>query len=251
MSESTTLEVHSVAEIDNFTVTEGAIGDWKDTFWPSSMIVPEIHRRLLSGIDSYGKKGIIQRSPGEFRKEDIKIIREPENFYVRGTDVDPVVRQYFSALDRILQQLPEKPDEMIEGIVKNAAWAYYVFERIHPFLDGNGRTGRIILNRVLMGAGFERLIFLDTWFDQERDNHLNAMNLVDRIGILAPLELYLLYSLRSQVQNKSRLLEIDQLITQKEQEIMQSKGERSLAGIWSVFTDIGIATPQEVILQAS
>lgn len=247
MPDGVFIEQHTRVEIDNFRASEAVLDNWLKVAWPSSTVVPEIHKSLLAGIESYRSKGIIERHPGEFRKEDIHVAREPENFYVRGTDVVPVTGQYFLMLDHILQGLPIEPDGEIGAIVKSAAWAYYAFERIHPFLDGNGRTGRIILNRILVGAGFKKLIFLDTWFEQERDLHLAAMNLSDRLGILAPLKLYLLHSLRSQDGNIHRVGEIDKLIKQKEGEIEMATMSPDLSRIWSVFTQIDIATPQEVI----
>lgn len=247
MSEATLVEVHSVSEIDNFRQTESVLDGWLTTPWPSSTVLPEIHKRLLYGVDDYRGKGIVEREPGEIRKEDLTVSGEPENFYVRGTDVSPVLGEYLRDLDSVLQQLPETPDDHIGDIVKGAAWAYYTFGRIHPFLDGNGRTGRIVLNRVLMGAGFERLIFLDTWFSQERELHLTALNLVDKLGILAPLELYLLHSLRSQDQNQHRLVEIDDQIAQKEKEVIEAKGSHDFSQIWPVFDRLDLAAPRNDI----
>lgn len=240
------LEIHTGAEIDNFRNTELVLKNWLDTAWPSSIVIPEIHKRLLMGIDSYRSKGILERDPGQFRKEDIRVAREPENFYVRGTDVEPTMRQYFQTLDQILEQLPVRPDGHIEQIVRSAAWAYYAFERIHPFLDGNGRTGRIILNRILTGSGFKKIIFLDTWFDQEREIHLAAMNLSDRLGSIIPLELYLLHSLKRQIGNEYRIEEFDKLIKQKEQELESAAMNSDLGQIWLIFTNIDIASPREV-----
>ena len=38
--------------------------------------------------------------------------------------------------------------------VEYAAWTYAEFVRIHPFIDGNGRTSRLLMNYQLMSAGF-------------------------------------------------------------------------------------------------
>lgn len=54
--------------------------------------------------------------------------------------------------------------------------AHAAFERIHPFLDGNGRTGRLALNLVLVRLGFPPAII----FKRDRDRYLHALNQADQ-----------------------------------------------------------------------
>jgi Fic family protein len=50
------------------------------------------------------------------------------------------------------------------------------FERIHPFIDSNGRTGRLALNLVLVRLGFPPAIILQ----RQRDVYLDALGRADR-----------------------------------------------------------------------
>lgn len=48
----------------------------------------------------------------------------------------------------------EMPDIMQDNIIEKAIYSYAMFMKIHPFVDGNSRTGKLIMNYVLMKDGF-------------------------------------------------------------------------------------------------
>jgi fido (protein-threonine AMPylation protein) len=62
------------------------------------------------------------------------------------------------------------------------AHVHNMFERIHPFLDGNGRTGRLLLNLILVRLGYPPAII----FKNERTKYLSAMRKAD-VGDLGPM----------------------------------------------------------------
>jgi len=62
------------------------------------------------------------------------------------------------------------------------AHVHNMFERIHPFLDGNGRTGRLLLNLILVRLGYPPAII----FKNERTKYLSAMRKADA-GDLGPM----------------------------------------------------------------
>jgi len=53
------------------------------------------------------------------------------------------------------------------------------FERVHPFIDGNGRTGRLVMNLVLVRLGYSPVII----FKRQRSAYLTAMQRADGGGI--------------------------------------------------------------------
>jgi hypothetical protein len=60
-------------------------------------------------------------------------------------------------------------------LVEELARLHNEFERIHPFLDGNGRAGRLVLNLVLVRLGYPPVII----FKRQRDAYLTAMQRAD------------------------------------------------------------------------
>ena len=72
------------------------------------------------------------------------------------------------------------------------------FERIHPFIDGNGRTGRLVLNLILVRLGFPPAII----FKSSRNRYLKALDKADK-GDLGPLAELLA---RSVIDNLNRLI---------------------------------------------
>lgn len=242
--ESVTNEVahHTPDEISNFYATQDTFQQWvKSTDWPSLHVLRDLHRNLLLGISEYQSKGAVPRQPGEFRKEDLSPPNESDNFYVRGTDVDPTIRSYAKDLDVILTKLPEAPNGNISTVIHDAAWAYYTFIRIHPFLDGNGRTGRFILNRVLVGSGLSSLRFVESDPIKERDRHLDAMEAVDRTMNLTHLELYLLDKIYKQTADDTLRSEISRVYTEKLNTIQPNNGgNHQLEDIWAGFNDLDI-----------
>jgi Fic family protein len=53
-----------------------------------------------------------------------------------------------------MEQLMKKYHESDEHVIPRLARFHIEFESIHPFIDGNGRTGRLLVNLELMKAGF-------------------------------------------------------------------------------------------------
>lgn len=217
--------------------------------WPSSQAISILHSTLFEGIPQYARKGMVPLSPGCYRKDDIRVTGEPENFYVHGLDVSPVMYDYCKRLDEMLRDLPSNPSCHVGEIISQAAWAYYTFIRIHPFLDGNGRIGRMIMQRVLKGRGFRNVIFsqqpssMNRKNEENRDRHLDVMNQVDRTGNLAYLELYIAELLLPRYMsndNEGINGELKNLIFLKKHEIRSQRQKRNLAQIWSIFGGLDI-----------
>jgi Fic family protein len=92
--------------------------------------------------------GIICGTDGAYRAEDVYIGSATDAVYFppRFTDVPERMRDYIEKINSLRFY-------GFAEAVKGIAESHILFERIHPFADGNGRTGRIIMNQMLMNSG--------------------------------------------------------------------------------------------------
>ena len=120
---------HDILEVRNAIDTYRRIG----TFNPFSLAsFLDAHRGLMQGLVA---------DPGQLRKGPIGIVRSDDRFREAPDwrHVEPMMQTLFRHL--------EKRDD---HLVIKSCWFHYQLEYIHPFLDGNGRMGRLWQTRILM-----------------------------------------------------------------------------------------------------
>lgn len=138
-----------------------------------SRLIGEIHARLLRSGRGAGK------SPGEFRRDQnwIGDSRPAVARYVPPpwTEVGPLM----SNLERFLHDDPEPTPILVK-----AALAHAQFETIHPFLDGNGRVGRLLITLLLISEQVVRrpLLYLSLYLKQNRDDYYDHLQRVRSEG---------------------------------------------------------------------
>ena len=133
-----------------------------------------LHQMLLSGIDD--------KIAGRFRKQ---------NEYVRvGTHIAPGPEQVERALEQALVEYASDHETFFSDKI---AKFHLEFERVHPFIDGNGRIGRVLINYQLLRLGFSPVIIRNkeksdyyTAFRAYQDNKNTEM--MERIIALAVIE---------------------------------------------------------------
>lgn len=114
--------------------------------------------------------------PGAFRRHDIRPFpsgMQPPTHVL----VEPLLRDWLDQVDRV----PDGEGHLMEGL----AALHCRFEQIHPLLDGNGRTGRLLLNLLLARLSYPPAIVQK----RERSRYLDALRSADsgRLGPLAEL----------------------------------------------------------------
>lgn len=136
----------------------------------SNRLLREMHQILLSG----GRGG--QKQPGEFRRSQNWIGgTRPGN----ASFVPPPPHR----LDECLSNLERYLHEPGNAIVK-AAVAHVQFETIHPFLDGNGRVGRLLITLMLCSEGVlsKPLLYPSLYFKENRPAYYAELNAVRQSG---------------------------------------------------------------------
>jgi Fic family protein len=113
-----------------------------------------------------------RETPGSFREHDIRPF--PGGMTpLPWPDVPAAIRTWLDSLKRTASA-----DRPIEAL----AQSHFEFERIHPFLDGNGRAGRLLLNLLLVRLGYAPAII----YKRDRTKYLNALGAADK-GDIGPL----------------------------------------------------------------
>ncbi|MDE2670859.1 MAG: Fic family protein [Chloroflexota bacterium] len=131
-------------------------------------LVRSLHRQLMTGA-----RGEALSNPGEFRAIQNHI--GSSNEIVEATYVPPPPLEMYGVLDQLIDYLNESKPRT--PFVVEAAWMHYQFEAAHPFLDGNGRVGRLLI--ALLLAARHRvshpLLYLSPYFERQRDEYYRLL----------------------------------------------------------------------------
>ena len=140
----------------------------------SLRLIREIHQQLLTGVRGS------ERTPGEFRRSQ-NWIGPPGSTLNSATFVPPPVHEMNSALDNLEKFLHQT--ESFPALI-HCALVHAQFETIHPFLDGNGRVGRLLITfqlcqrRVLQRP----LLYLSHYFKTHRTEYYDRLMAVRHDG---------------------------------------------------------------------
>ena len=163
-----------VREVSNYVAAlQHGLERLQNGFPLSLRLIRDIHAILLS------KGRGSNRSPGEFRKTQNWIGgTRPGNAIFVPPPADKVV----SCLGDLENFLHDKPERM--PVLIKAALSHVQFETIHPFLDGNGRLGRLLITLLLCTEKVlhDPLLYLSLYFKTYRDRYYELLNQVRLSG---------------------------------------------------------------------
>lgn len=163
-----------VVEVSNYIAAlEYGMARLRADFPLCNRLLREMHVHLMArgrGSD---------KAPGEFRRSQNWIGgTRPGN--ARFVPPPPLeVEQCMTALEQFINQ----PDDVHPVLIK-AALAHVQFETIHPFLDGNGRLGRLLIALLLHQGGLlsQPLLYLSLYFKQHRPVYYELLDKVRTQG---------------------------------------------------------------------
>ena len=163
-----------VQEVSNYVAAMNhGLKRLKGGFPLSLRLIKEIHAILLSKGRGSGKM------PGEFRRSQNWVGgSRPGN----ATFVPPPPNAVLSCLGD-LEKFLHAPKESVPVLVK-AALAHVQFETIHPFLDGNGRLGRLLITLLVCEEGVltEPIFYLSLYFKTHRNEYYDRLGAVRAKG---------------------------------------------------------------------
>lgn len=140
----------------------------------SLRLLKEVHAVLLRGVRGGG------RAPGEFRRTQ-NWIGPPGSSLEEARYVPPPPGPMLEALDALERFWHS--DHGLPPLVE-IALVHYQFEAIHPFLDGNGRIGRLLITLMLLERGLlpEPALYLSAYFERHRTLYYDLLLGVSQRG---------------------------------------------------------------------
>jgi Fic family protein len=140
----------------------------------SLRLIREIHKVLMEGVRGE------HLTPGDFRHSQ-NWIGPPGSTIESATIVPPTVDEMHQSLDafeKFLHAHSELPKLVRVGLI------HYQFEAIHPFLDGNGRVGRLLVILLLIEWGLisQPLLYVSSFFETHRLEYYERLLAVSQRG---------------------------------------------------------------------
>jgi Fic family protein len=166
--------IQDVREVSHYvSALEHGLARLRGGFPLSLRLLREVHEILL------GRGRGSHATPGEFRRSQVWIGgTRPGN----AVFVPPPANEIADCLklfERFLHDLPEPTSPLVK-----AALAHVQFETIHPFLDGNGRVGRLLIALQLANDRLLRkpLLYVSLHFKEHRQTYYELLNRVRHTG---------------------------------------------------------------------
>ncbi len=170
----TAVSKEDVEEVSNYVAAmQHGLRRLQDGFPLSLRLIREIHRILLKGGRGANK------TPGEFRRSQNWIGgSRPGN----ASFVPPPPLEMRECLDRFERFLHENGHGL--PLLVEAGLVHVQFESIHPFLDGNGRLGRLLITLLLCAKGALKhpLLYLSLYFKKNRSQYYDCLQRVRTEG---------------------------------------------------------------------
>jgi Fic family protein len=172
--------VSDVQEVSNYVAAlEHGLDRLAGGFPVSLRLIREMHEHLLA------KGRGADKTPGEFRTSQNWIGGTRPGNAVFVPPPPGKVMECLGALELFLHDQPEPTPPLLK-----AALAHLQFETIHPFLDGNGRLGRLLITLILCEEGVlkQPLLYLSLYFKTHRSAYYE---LLDRVRVIGDWEAWL------------------------------------------------------------
>jgi Fic family protein len=185
----------------------------------SSRLIRKTHFTLLDNVRGEHK------SPGEYRQS--------QNWIGGSSPADAVFvpphQQYVEGLMGDLENFLHNSDIQVPALIRIAI-AHYQFETIHPFLDGNGRIGRLLITLYLIDKKIlaRPLLYLSSYFERNKNHYYDNLTVVRTKNGMNHWLKYFLTGVATTAENAvNTLSEVLLLKEELEKHIVQKFGRKS------------------------
>lgn len=189
-----------------------------DTLPFSSRLIRETHRTLLQGVRGKHKQ------PGEFRQSQNWIGGATLSDAIFVPPVHSSIGELMSDIEKFVHNNTDYFPELLK-----IALVHYQFETIHPFLDGNGRVGRLLIPLYLVDKGIlkQPVLYLSDFFERNRIHYYdNLMRAREKNDLLQWFKFFLVGVIETASNSVATFDNILKLQKQVESQI-QSLGSRT------------------------
>lgn len=170
-------------EVQNYVAAMNQAVNRFQTLPFSARLIRETHKTLMQGVRGKHKQ------PGEFRHSQNWIGGASINDAVFVPPTHESIGELISDIEKFVHNEHEYFPELLK-----AALVHYQFETIHPFLDGNGRVGRLLITLYLVSRGIlkQPVLYLSDFFERNRQFYYdNLMRVREKNDLLQWFKFFL------------------------------------------------------------
>jgi Fic family protein len=239
---------NDVQELLNYRTAFDFVADYLDSGQPiTESLIREIHRCLVSGVRGGSAK------PGQYRLVQNYVANSATKKIIYTPPPPQDVPVLMEELVRWLKTPSDIHPVLISGI------AQFQLVHIHPFVDGNGRTSRLLSTLCLYRAGydFKRLFTISEYYDRDRAKFYQAIQSVriSKMNMTSWLEYFtegLATQLREVIVCGQQAIKLDELVKEYDLNNRQKtaidcilvKGKTTIAELENIYPNISRRTLQ-------
>ncbi len=148
--------------------------------------IPDFAKEINLEVDDFLKIHKIITKETLENPDDEGVFRNRPVYVVNGATGEtvfspPPTKEVPKLAKELLDWFNSQESSEIDSVLE-AGVTHYEIVRIHPFIDGNGRTARVLASLILYKRGFDvkRFFALDDYYDKDRRSYYTALNKIDQ-----------------------------------------------------------------------